>query len=212
MRVESKRSKGLSDWVFAHRRRLIALFILAALLLMSIDRHAGIFHHEGYEQLISASGWILVLTGIVVRFWASLYIAGNRDKVLQTSGPYGLVRNPLYLGNLLSAAGIGLLSASLIATLLLMIGMVFVFYQTIEHEDRKLLKIFGDEFLAYHERTPRLLPRVGDLRRFTHDAANRQMVSYANLGSELRASRGVLLAALLVYVYSALLSKMQNLT
>jgi len=200
-------SADIPAYVFEHRRSLIALFAVAALVLAGLDR-ASILHREGYEELISASGWILVMAGIGIRFWGSLYIAGNRDRHLQSSGPYALVRNPLYLGNLFSGFGIGLLSESAVATLCLMLGLTFVFCETIKYEDRKLLRLFGSEFIDYRQRVPALWPRIGDIRRFALSTDSRKPVRYTNFGSELKSARGVLVAALLVYLYSTLLAQL----
>ena len=127
---------------------------------------------------------------------------------MQSSGPYALVRNPLYLGNLFSGFGIGLLSESAVATLCLMLGLTFVFCETIKYEDRKLLRLFGSEFIDYRQRVPALWPRIGDIRRFALSTDSRQPVRYTNFGSELKSARGVLVAALLVYLYSTLLAQL----
>lgn len=208
MKSEKKIVSAVPGFVFSHRRKLIAIIALASLSLMSLGRQPD-FQWGGYREIIVAAGWILVLTGVAVRFWAALYIAGNRDKMLQTNGPYGLVRNPLYLGNLLSAAGIGILSASFSAALFLLLGISFVFYETIEYEDQKLLGIFGKEFTLYRRRVPRLLPHIRDIRHIPLNSAGTQRISYANFGSELRSARGVIFAALLVHVYAVLIQTQQ---
>ncbi len=44
---------------------------------------------------------LFLLLGEIVRFWAAGYI--QKDNVIATTGPYALVRNPLYFGSLFSA-------------------------------------------------------------------------------------------------------------
>ena len=50
----------------------------------------------------------LAVLGILVRLWASGYVKKNEE--LATRGPYAWVRHPLYVGNLLLAAGFALVA------------------------------------------------------------------------------------------------------
>ena len=45
----------------------------------------------------------IAVLGILVRLWASGFVVKNKE--LSTTGPYGLVRHPLYTGNILMLIG-----------------------------------------------------------------------------------------------------------
>ena len=58
------------------------------------------------EPTMSSVLWGLPLSliGMLIRVWAAGHLAKNED--LAQSGPYGHVRNPLYLGSLFLAGGL----------------------------------------------------------------------------------------------------------
>ncbi len=103
-------------------------------------------------------GTLLSVLGMLVRLWASGYVMKN--EVLATVGPYGFVRHPLYVGNILICAGFcaasGLWWSVPVALLVL-----FVFYpQTIRYEDQKLRRLFPGEWDRWASETRALLPRT----------------------------------------------------
>lgn len=92
------------------------------------------------------------------RYWSSV-VALKQDHKLIQSGPYRLVRHPLYTGLILAAFGWCLCLttwSSLLGALLL----VTCFERRARREDTLLAGEFGAEFEAYRQRTGRLLPRM----------------------------------------------------
>ncbi|MFI5258973.1 MAG: methyltransferase family protein [Candidatus Limnocylindrales bacterium] len=82
------------------------------------------------------------------------------DTELVTTGPFGVVRHPLYLSVLMLWAGgtLALLSP------VLAIGLVLVvpaFYLRARAEERMLTRHFGAGYTAYATRVPMLRPRIG---------------------------------------------------
>jgi len=83
---------------------------------------------------------------------------------LVVSGPYRIVRHPIYL------AMLGMLWATALAfsgPLMLVMGTAVYFVGTmvrIRSEDALLRETFGAEFEAYRERVPALLPRLSRFR------------------------------------------------
>jgi protein-S-isoprenylcysteine O-methyltransferase Ste14 len=79
-------------------------------------------------------------------------------RLLVTSGPYALVRHPLYLGEIVAITGVALQYLSVWALLLL--GLVCAFQlQRIKYEELVLSKMFP-EYADYMARTARLVPGV----------------------------------------------------
>ena len=103
-----------------------------------------------------ALGGPWAVLGMLLRGWA----AGHLEKNLRltTSGPFARVRNPLYLGSLLT--GIGFAIAANDGLVLILIGVFFLFFYlpVVEEEERHLRDLFPD-YLDYRERVPRLIPR-----------------------------------------------------
>ncbi len=99
----------------------------------------------------------LVVLGEVVRFWSAGYIA--KDSVIATGGPYAHVRNPLYFGSLLLAVGYGLVSGLGVWGVLFTVALFLVFHlAAILYEEKFLTQKFGQPYLDYVQRVPRLLP------------------------------------------------------
>ena len=106
-----------------------------------------------------------VVTAWLVRWWGSSYhspgVVMSGDVVTDeftVAGPYRYVRNPLYLGNVLLAIGIGALGPPL-ATLLVIAFNLVVVYRLIAIEERFLKAANGDVYDRYCAVVPRLLPR-----------------------------------------------------
>ncbi|MBY0497592.1 MAG: isoprenylcysteine carboxylmethyltransferase family protein [Cyanobacteria bacterium] len=116
-----------------------------------------------FTMTADSLAWALFVTGAAFRFWATLYIGGRKDKTVAFEGPYSLCRHPLYFGSLLLMGSMVLFLRSLV--LALAWGIVYLFYTlgTIPIEEQALLTRFGDAYLEYRERVPRLWP---SLRRF----------------------------------------------
>ena len=104
-----------------------------------------------------AIGIPLSVLGLAVRGWAAGCLAKNRQ--LATGGPYALVRNPLYIGTLLVAAGLATASRSPGLAALFVVVFLLIYLPVIQNEEQHLRKIFP-EYAAYAERVPALFPRL----------------------------------------------------
>ena len=92
------------------------------------------------------------------RIWCALFIAGSKNGELSTAGPYSVVRNLLYLGNLAGVVGFGFAVEQPMLALLL--GLVFaLFYPSVvAKEEAQLARIFGERYAAYCAAVPRWIP------------------------------------------------------
>ena len=84
-----------------------------------------------------------------------------------TAGPYAYVRNPLYVGNFLTAAGFAIAFTgknrwpTRLALVAGSLGAMAAVYATIvPHEESFLRLEFGAEFERYCERVPQVLPQL----------------------------------------------------
>ena len=115
-----------------------------------------------------AAALVLIWLGLALRLWAILTLGrffrrtvhlreGHRMII---SGPYRIVRNPAYLGSLLTLIGVGLGLGSWLSALVLALAGLVAFGQRIHVEDAALTRAFGDEHLAYRKRKAALIPFV----------------------------------------------------
>lgn len=110
----------------------------------------------------AALGLSAALLGTLVRIYASGHIMKNKE--LARTGPYALVRHPLYTGNILLVAGFAVANTSLWALPVALAFFWFYYPPAIEYEDRKLRGIFGQTWLDWADRTPALAPRFSNAR------------------------------------------------
>jgi protein-S-isoprenylcysteine O-methyltransferase Ste14 len=154
-----------------------------------------------------AAGAILALLGEFLRFWGVAY-AGSLTRVtggvgapeVIVAGPFAHVRNPLYVGNILLYAGVGLMSNALFPWLVAVAVVYFVFQysQIVVLEEQFLRKTFASSFEDFARSVPRFLPRLTPYR---HDAQQHQKPDWAAaLRSERRTLQAFGLAVLVLIV------------
>jgi len=144
------------------RRRRAAIAALALLSLIPILGAAPLAPRaSAVGALIHLAGLGCVALGVFIRVWAALHVGGRKQRELVTSGPYALVRNPLYVGTLFAAFGIGLAFGSLVIAGLLALLAFLVFDWIVKLEERRLRDEFGAQtFDAYLAQTNRWLPAL----------------------------------------------------
>ena len=116
----------------------------------------------------------VLIGSTVFAIWARLTLGSSwsvgpraaTERGLRTDGPYAITRHPIYtglLGMLLGSALLGGLGQSIV---LVVAGLVVVWLK-IRSEERLLLATFPDEYVAYRERVPGLIPgwRLPSARR-----------------------------------------------
>ena len=77
---------------------------------------------------------------------------------LITSGPYRLVRHPIYLGISLLALGEALAFGSWPACLVVLSGIVPTFVWRAQAEETLLMRAFGERYEHYRQRTKMIIP------------------------------------------------------
>lgn len=199
----------LYEAISKHRRMLNSLLAFVGIFVMVIEDHSWL-HRLGDDEVLAVIGWILVAAGIVVRHWAALYLAGHKNRQLVTSGPYALVRNPLYAGNLVATAGLVLLSESAVAGLLVLTGLTVTFLATIGYEERRLLRKFGQDYRDYKDQVPVLIPHWKSIRRLLHSEDIHQ-VSYQNIRRETARALWLVVAAIALHTGAEYIEHLQAL-
>jgi len=106
--------------------------------------------------LAIALGAAIAAAGLVVRGAAAGHL--RKLETLTTSGPYAWVRNPLYFGSALLAAGFAVAGHSLWAALVL-VAYFGTFYPVVmKKEEGELRERYGAAFIEYAKRVPLFFP------------------------------------------------------
>jgi protein-S-isoprenylcysteine O-methyltransferase Ste14 len=141
-----------------HIALLIGLFIFG--LLWLLDRtldHVEILHQP---KPVKAMGWILLAIWICWHIWCvkAINLWWRHDQ-LCTTGPYRLVRHPIYAGGIwLGSLGVALMFNSWIVILQPVVSYV-VLSLLVRKEESMMTAVFGEEYRRYASRTGRLFPR-----------------------------------------------------
>ena len=116
--------------------------------------------------LLAASGSLLAVAGValVVRSRAELGPAwsfvpkGDQDTGLVTTGPYRVVRHPIYLGLAMLVMGEALAFSSWPAVMIVLFGIVPTFAWRARTEEQLLSRTFGERYAVYRLRTKMIIP------------------------------------------------------
>lgn len=104
-----------------------------------------------------AVGLPVSILGLAVRAWAAGHL--EKNTTLADGGPYAYVRNPLYIGTLLTAAGLVIASRRWELGVLFAMVFLLIYLPVVELEEQHLRKLFPD-YDGYARRVPKLLPRL----------------------------------------------------
>ncbi len=170
-----------SDFVFRYRFWLFAATFFGGFALSGIDHvnaTVAVLHTiapsldvdtpRGMIALRAAFavGAVSVTLAALLRTWATAYLHATvvhddrlHTEALVASGPYRYVRNPLYLGGLLLAAGLAPL-ASRTGALVILAGVVAITLALIDVEERELTSAQGASYASYRRAVPRLVPAL----------------------------------------------------
>jgi protein-S-isoprenylcysteine O-methyltransferase Ste14 len=122
---------------------------------------------NGFTALLLASlGSLLAVAGaaLVLRSRAALGPAwsfvpkAGQETGLVTTGPYRLVRHPIYLGLTLLAIGQALAFRSCPAVLIVLSGIVPTFAWRARAEEKLLSRTFGKRYALYQKQTKMIFP------------------------------------------------------
>jgi len=130
---------------------LIGIFMFA---FTNSSLEAGDSMHEMIEWV----GVVAIVTCILGRTWAALYIGGRKIEQFVTHGPYSVMRNPLYFFSIIGTGGAGAQLGSILAGAIFGFLAWAVFYVVVLQEEKLLLERYGEAFKDYMNTVPRFLP------------------------------------------------------
>ncbi len=121
---------------------------------------------ENYYWYPVIIGLIITVIGQAIRgatIGLAYIIRGGKDKKvyaedLVTTGIFAHCRNPLYVGNILMLAGVGVLSNSLLYVVIMIPFFLFVYQAIVLAEENFLRNKFGEQFNNYCARVNRWFP------------------------------------------------------
>lgn len=121
-----------------------------------------------WEPAIIYAGFGIFILSCIVRWWGfrsigkyfNPRVAVYKNHQLITSGAYQNIRHPLYLGSLLSFIAIPLVFNSWGAMLIIALTTIPALIYRVNIEEEFLLRQFGDEYLAYMQKSKKIIPGI----------------------------------------------------
>jgi protein-S-isoprenylcysteine O-methyltransferase Ste14 len=158
----------LGGWLF-QRRTWLPLPL--AVLLLALPP-------SGPDSRIWAVGGVACLAiGEAIRLWAVRHIGAisrtrsDRLGPVVATGPFGIVRNPLYLGNIALWVGFAITARLMWLVPIVILLLAFEYHAIVRWEETLLEARRGDEYRAYRARVPRWFPSSGRQPAIGHPPA-----------------------------------------
>jgi protein-S-isoprenylcysteine O-methyltransferase Ste14 len=186
----------IGAWLF-RRRTVIPIPLALALLVIPASLTQ--------PSALVWAGAVLVALGEGVRLWAVRHIGAisrtrsERLGPFVASGPFALVRNPLYLGNVVLWSGFAV-SARLpwLAPIFIAI-LAFEYHAIVRWEERLLEERLGERYRAYAAQVPRWLPHTFN-RGGGRSPTAASSVNVFSWSETLYSERGTLIAIAVGYL------------
>lgn len=149
-------------------RLLHVLPLLLAAWLLWGDRVPVSFLNERFLPRATWAFWfaaVLTAVGLLFTVWARVYIGRNWSGVvtikqgheLIDTGPYAVVRHPIYTGLLIAFIGSAVARGEWRGVLAVLIAWAAL-WRKLRLEERWMIERFGEKYVAYRGRVPALVP------------------------------------------------------
>ena len=160
-------NRSIPEKTFRARLAVFANFGAFGLFFAALFVFAGSMH-AAWALALGGMGCAIAVTGSVMVWksrlalgaaWSLLPKAGDQTAVV-TSGPYRLVRHPIYLGWSVLAVGQAVAFSSGPAMLIVLACVIPSFVWRAREEERFLISIFGEVYVSYRKKTKMIVPHV----------------------------------------------------
>lgn len=144
----------------------ILLSVISVIAISVASREMNLLHIE--LQLLSWIGIILYIAGISLRFWGIIRLGKQFTRnvnviegdTIVSSGPFRLLRHPLYTGLFVILLGVSCYSGSLLGLTIILSFFLPVLLKRISLEESMLRKAFGQDYEDWCKRRYRLIPYI----------------------------------------------------
>ena len=189
----------LGGWLFRHRTSL-PLPVALAILTLRIGE-------APLSAVLVGTGVAITVIGELIRMWGVHHIGAisrtrsDRLGPLVDSGPFGLLRNPLYVGNIALWVGFALTARLVWLAPLVIVLLGLEYHAIVRWEETLLESRLGQAYREYAARVPRWLPVLFNRRdrkdRGEEDFLEKQHA--VSLRATLFSERGTFIAIALGY-------------
>jgi len=160
-------SVKIGNFLFRHRSFTPVPLIIAVFLFFT----PAII--PGRDNFLTSAGLLILIAGEIVRILSVGYsFAGTsgrenflRADNLNVTGIYSIVRNPLYIGNLLIYTGLLIAYSNLWALVFFDSLLILQYYFIIQSEESFLEQTYGKEYLDYKKKVRSIIPSFREYKK-----------------------------------------------
>lgn len=153
---------------FFKYRNLLFIILYLLLFIPSPELFSEAIFGPDYYVWPLILGLLITVTGQIIRgltIGLAYIIRGGKDgkvyaEELITRGIFNHCRNPLYVGNILMLAGVGVLSNSLLYMAVIIPLFLFIYQAIVLAEENFLRGKFGESFDRYCQKVNRWIPSL----------------------------------------------------
>jgi protein-S-isoprenylcysteine O-methyltransferase Ste14 len=122
------------------------------------DIVTGIRPHDIFDRHDPRTllGCGLIFAGLALRTWSAGILRKTRE--LTTTGPYSIVRNPLYVGSFMIMCGFSALIDHVENVIVILGPLAGLYFLQVLEEERRLLELYGARWTDYAQTVPRFIP------------------------------------------------------
>ena len=151
----------MREWIFKMRGGIWTLIFVAILFMV-----------RGTSNEILVASVVIVMLGQIWRCWSAGAIGlyrGENVKALKlaVTGPYAIMRNPLYFGNFVIGLGWSIIAGKWAVMIFAVSFYVLYVIVIIPHEEEFLRHKFGTEYEEYCAKVKRFHPSHVDMKAIT---------------------------------------------
>jgi protein-S-isoprenylcysteine O-methyltransferase Ste14 len=145
----------LGGWLFGHRTSLPGPVALVIVMLPG---------SKSASPFLVGAGVAITVVGELIRLWGVHHIGAisrtrsERLGPLVASGPFALVRNPLYVGNILLWVGFAIAARMLWLAPIILVLLSLQYHAIVRWEETLLESRLGQAYREYAARVPRWIP------------------------------------------------------
>ena len=123
-------------------------------------------HRNSHDPWLQGIGLAVFLLGLALAVWARVYLGRNwgmpmsqkDDPELITTGPYHLIRHPIYSGIILAMIGTAIAVSLYWLVAVAVLGAYFLYSAVME--ERFMTGLFPESYPAYKRSTRMLIPFI----------------------------------------------------
>jgi len=149
----------------SHASRGAHVFLVNAALILEVAPLRGLGRYLPMSSAVMTAGLALATAGLAFAIWARRHLGANWsgritikvDHQLVRSGPYRLLRHPIYTGILTMFAGTAVVTGTWLAAGGFAVAAI-AYWRKLRLEEARLTAAFGSEYQAYRGETWALVP------------------------------------------------------